>query len=156
MPKQKRSSAVVRDFDSQLRLAVYQHTIRTGRVPLVAEMARAFSCPVRKIRDALTRLSESHAFMLQEDGELWRVAPFSAIATAFPVRIGKLSLWANCIWDALGIPAMLKKDATIDSACACCNYEMKLDVKKGSLLQDEGVIHIAVPARDWYKDVVFT
>jgi hypothetical protein len=156
MPKQKQSSAVVREFDSQLRLAVYGYTIRTGRVPLVAEMARAFSCPVRKVRDALTRLSESHAFMLQETGELWRVAPFSAISTAFPVHVGKRSWWANCIWDALGIPAMLKKDATIDAACACCNYEMKLDVKKGSLLQDEGVIHIAVPARDWYKDVVFT
>jgi Alkylmercury lyase len=156
MPKRKQSSAVVRDFDSQLRLAVYGHTIRTGQVPLVAEMARAFSCPVRKVRDALTRLSESHAFMLQQDGELWRVAPFSAIATAFTVRVGKRSWWANCIWDALGIPAMLKKGATINAACACCNYEMKLDVRKGSLLQVEGLIHIAVPAREWYKDVVFT
>ena len=156
MSKQKSPSAAVRDFDSQLRLAVYRHTIRTRRVPLLAEMAQAFSCPVRKVRDALARLSESHAFMLQEDGELWRVAPFSAIPTAFPVRIGKRSWWSNCIWDALGIPAMLKRDAKIDAACACCNYEMKLEVKKGKLLQDEGIIHIAVPACDWYKDVVFT
>jgi alkylmercury lyase-like protein len=153
MPKQDRSSS---DFDSKLRLSVYRHTIRTGRVPTVAEIARALSSPARKTRDALTRLSESHAFMLQEDGELWRVAPFSAISTAFPVQVGKRSYWGNCTWDALGIPAMLKQDARIDAACSCCNYEMKLDVKKGKLLRDDGVIHIAVPARDWYKDVVFT
>jgi Alkylmercury lyase len=156
MPKRKQASAATRDFDSQLRLAVYQHTIRNGQVPLVADMARAFSCSVRTVRDALTRLSESHAFMLRQDGELWRVAPFSAIATAFPVRLGKHSWWGNCIWDALGIPAMLKKDAAIDAACACCNYEMKLEVTRHKLLHKEGIIHIAVPARDWYKDVVFT
>ena len=156
MPKRKQPSATTRNFDSQLQLAVYRHTICNGRVPLVAEMARAFSCPVRKIRDAIKRLSESHAFMLQDHGELWRVAPFSAISTAFPVRIGRRSWWGNCIWDALGIPAMLKKDAIIDAACACCNYEMKLEVTRHKLLQNEGIIHIAVPARDWYKDVVFT
>jgi hypothetical protein len=155
MPRQKPFSGA-RDFDSQLRLVVYRHTIRTGRVPLVSEMARAFSCPVPKVRSALARLSESHAFMLQENGELWRVAPFSAISTAFPVRIKKCSWWGNCIWDALGIPAMLKNDAKIDAACACCNYEMKLEVKRGKLLQNDGIIHIAVPARDWYEDVVFT
>ena len=94
--------------------------------------------------------------MLQENGELWRVAPFSAIPTAFPVRLGKKSWFGNCIWDALGIPAMLNKDATIDAACGCCNLGMPLDIVKGKLRQTEGVIHIAVPARDWYKDVVFT
>jgi hypothetical protein len=125
-------------------------------VPLVAEIARALSCPRQKVREALLRLSEGHAFMLQENGELWRVAPFSAIATAFPVCVGKRSWWANCVWDALGIPAMLNKDALIDAGCACCNFEMPLAVKSGKLLQDQGVIHIAVPARDWYKDVVFT
>jgi hypothetical protein len=119
-------------------------------------MARALNRSNKKVREALLRLSESHAFMLQKNGELWRVAPFSAIATAFPVRIGRRSWWGNCIWDALGIPAMLRKDAHIDAACACCNYEMPLTVQKGKLLQKEGIIHIAVPACDWYKDVVFT
>jgi len=33
---------------------------------------------------------------------------------------------------------------------------MTLRVKAGSLLPHEGVIHVAVPARRWYEDVVFT
>jgi hypothetical protein len=156
MPRAKQASPKAGDFDSRLRLLVYRQTIRTGRVPLVAEIARALSCARKKVGEALLRLSETHGFMLQENGELWRVAPFSAIATAFPVRVDKRSWWANCIWDALGIPAMLNKDALIDAGCSCCNLDMPLAIKNGKLLQDDGVIHIAVPARDWYKDVVFT
>src|SRR5256884_10002145 len=76
--------------------------------------------------------------------------------SAFPVRIGNRSYYGNCIWDALGIPAMLHKDAQIDASCGCCNLEMLLKVENGRLLGPEGLIHIAVPARDWYKDIVFT
>lgn len=94
--------------------------------------------------------------MLQENGELWRAAPFSCIPTAFPVTAGKRSWFANCIWDALGIPAMLGKDAHIAASCGCCNLDMPIEVKDGKLRSGKGLIHIAVPARDWYKDVVFT
>jgi len=157
VPKRdNKSGTAVSTIDNGLRLFVYKFLIRTGRVPLIAEMAKSMSCSEKKVRVALGRLSENHAFMMQKDGELWRAAPFSAIPTAFPVRIGKRSYWGNCIWDALGIPAMLKKDADIAASCSCCNLQMPLQVRHGKLLQRAGVIHIAVPARDWYKDVVFT
>jgi Alkylmercury lyase len=143
-------------IDTKLRLFVYRHLIRSGRAPLVAEMAKGLSWPKSQVESSLDRLSASHAFMRQENGELWRAAPFSAIPTAFPVRVGKRSWWANCIWDALGIPAMLQEDATIDASCGCCNLSIELRVKRSRLTGDPGVIHIAVPARDWYKDIVFT
>jgi hypothetical protein len=142
--------------DSRLRLFVYRQLIAQGRCPTVSEMARSLGLTTRSVRASLARLSESHAFMTQDNGELWRIAPFSAIPTPFPVRIGKRSWYGNCIWDALGIPAMLGKDAEIDAACGCCNYPMPLIIRSGKLLPADGIIHIAVPARDWYKDVVFT
>jgi len=142
--------------DRRLRQFVYGYILRRERVPSVAEMAKAVSLPTKRVRASLERLCQSHAFMMQEDGELWRAAPFSAIPTAFPVRIGKRSWFGNCIWDALGIQAMLGQDAVIDAACGCCNYQMPIEVKSGKLQSKTGVIHIAVPARDWYKDVVFT
>lgn len=145
-----------RGFDSRLRLFVYREMIRGGRAPFVREMANGLKTSVAKVRAGLNRLSQSHAFMTQEDGELWRVAPFSAIPTAFPVKVGKRSWFGNCIWDALGIPAMLGKDAEIGAACGCCNLDMRLRVRRGKLVEEDGVIQIAVPARDWYKDVVFT
>jgi hypothetical protein len=143
-------------FDNRLRLFVYGQMIRKGKCPTVAEMAKGLPSSAAKVRAALSRLSETHAFMLQENGELWRVAPFSAVATAFPVTIGKHTWFANCIWDALGIPAMLGKNARIGAACGCCNQDMPVEIRSGKLIADEAIIHIAVPARDWYKDVVFT
>jgi hypothetical protein len=142
--------------DAQLRLFVYRHIIARGRCPTLAQMAKSLRRSTKSVCASLARLSESHAFMTQDNGELWRIAPFSAVPTPFPVRIGKRSWYGNCIWDALGIPAMLAKDARIDAACGCCNYEMPLEIQDGRLLSTKGIIHIAVPARDWYKDVVFT
>lgn len=144
------------EFDNSLRLYTYRHVVASGKAPTVAQAASEMGSNEAAVRAAYARLSESHAFMLTESGELWRVAPFSAIPTAFPVESGGQTYYANCIWDALGIPAMLGQDATIPSSCACCNLEMRLLVKAGSLLPHEGLIHVAVPARRWYEDVVFT
>lgn len=143
-------------YDVHLRQSIYRHFVREGRAPTVAEMAAALSAPVRKVRAALEQLAQTHAFVLQETGELWRAAPFSAVPTAFPVRARKRAWYGNCIWDALGIPAMLHQNARIDASCGCCNYEMVLNIKNGRLLGPKGIIHIAVPARHWYEDIVFT
>jgi hypothetical protein len=142
--------------DAHLRQFIYRHFIREGRAPTVAEMAAALSFSMRKTRSALGRLARTHAFVLQENGELWRAAPFSAVPTAFPVRSGKRAWYGNCIWDALGIPAMLHQNARIDTSCGCCNYEMVLRVEECRLLAPKGIVHIAVPARRWYDDIVFT
>jgi hypothetical protein len=142
--------------DSALRGFIYRHLIDRGRAPTIAEMTGALRESRRTIRAGLRRLSETHAFMLQENGELWRAAPFSAVPTAFPVQVGKRQLWGNCIWDALGIPAMLGRDATIGASCGCCNHRMVVEISQGKLRAPAGMIHIAVPARHWYDDVVFT
>ena len=143
-------------FDDKLRQFIYAFFIHQQRAPRVAEMPAALSRSLHEVKASLKRLAQSHAFVLQEGGELWRAAPFSAVPTAFPVEIGKRQWCANCIWDALGIPAMLHKDARIPASCGCCNHEMVLNVKQGRVSGAKGVIHIAVPARHWYDDVVFT
>ncbi len=144
------------EFDNSLRLYAYRRVVASGKAPTMAEAARDMASSEAAIRSAFARLSESHAFMLTEAGELWRVAPFSAIPTAFPVESGGHTYYANCIWDALGIPAMLGQDATIPASCACCNLEMTLRVEGESLLCHDGLIHVAVPTRRWYEDVAFT
>jgi hypothetical protein len=143
-------------LDARLRLYIYRFFISHGRSPSVAEMIRGMAHPLNDLKAALERLSQTHAFVLQENGELWRAAPFSAVPTAFPVKVGRRSYYSNCIWDALGIPAMLHRDARIDASCACCNFEMVLNVKDGQLLPHKGLGHFAVPASQWYQDIVFT
>jgi hypothetical protein len=47
----------------------------------MAEMASQFKSQ-KHLDVALQRLCASHAFLFQENGELWRAAPFSAVPTA--------------------------------------------------------------------------
>lgn len=143
-------------FDGRVRLFVYRYLLSRERCPTVAEISRGLEASSAKVHARLARLSESHAFMTQENAELWRAAPFSCIPTAFPVRVGKKSWFGNCIWDALGIAACLNKDVKIGAACGCCNLDMPIKIRRGKLLPAEGIIHFAVPARHWYRDVVFT
>src|SRR5262249_39297977 len=111
-----------------------------------------------EVKDALLRLSEGHAVVVADTQtcDLWRVAPFSAVPTAFEVRAGKKRWWANCIWDGMGILAALNKDGGVITACPCCNEHMTLSIKGGKLTPGAGVIHFQVPVREWYQDLVFT
>ncbi len=143
-------------FDTKVRLHVYDHFIKSGRVPTLAEAAEALTSTASEVRAAYQRLADGKALVLQENREILMAEPFSAVPTPFVVESGKRSWWANCIWDALGVPAMLKEDARILTSCGCCGDVMTLEVKEGRLLKAGGVAHFAIPARDWWKNVVFT
>ena len=111
-------------LDTSLRLFIYRHVIAKCRAPSIAEMAKRFKS--RKQVDAvLQRLCASHAFVLQENGELWRAAPFSAVPTAFPVRIGRRSWYANAFGTHLAsLRCSLKMPGSMRPAAAaiwrCC------------------------------------
>jgi len=151
-----RASETTKAMDVRLRQFIYRHFIQKEKAPRIREMAAALKCNPREINAGLGRLSRSHAIMVEESGELWRAAPFSAVPTAFPVEMGPRRYWANCIWDALGIPAMLRHDGVIRSSCGCCNLAMTVKVEKGKVAGAKGIIHFGVPARHWYQDIVFT
>jgi len=143
-------------MSDDLRLFIYRHIVSKGRAPRVSQISQALNTSRSKTKSTLARLAESHAIVLQDNGEIWRAAPFSAVPTTFPVHVGKHTYYGNCIWDALGIPATLKKDATVSASCACCNFEMPLHVRNGKLAEKSGTVHFAVAARHWYEDIVFT
>ena len=79
-----------------------------------------------------------------------------AVATPFAVHVAGRLYHANCIWDGLGIAAMLSCDARVATACACCGEAMEARVEGGELAPLEGVAHFAVPARRWWQDIVHT
>jgi hypothetical protein len=56
-------------------------------------------------------------------GELLMVHPFSAVPTAFR-----------------------------ETQCGCCGDAMTLTIRNGGLEDSTGVVHVAVPARDWWRD----
>ena len=65
--------------------------------------------------------------------------------------------FANCIWDALGIPAMLGGvDARIETRCSDCGEALAVEVQDHTVRGDSQVVHFAVPAARWWDDIVFT
>lgn len=142
-------------FEKRVRLRVYTQFITTGQAPTSQEVASALSCSLSDLQAAYRRLAAGKALVLQKSGEVLMAEPFSAVPTPFTVEVGTQWWWGNCIWDALGIPALLKQDARIVTACGCCNEAMTLEVRNGMLLKAPGVVHFAIPAREWWKDVVF-
>jgi mercuric reductase len=139
--------------DDQVRARVYDVTMRSGRPPLVAELAAHFGATAAEVSESLQRLAAGRVLVVRE--EVVMAAPFSAVATPFVVESGGVSYFGNCIWDALGIPAMLQRDAEIRTSCGDCGTAMSVRVENG-VAHGDGLIHFALPARQWWNDIVFT
>ena len=143
--------------DSLIRHHVYAMTMAVGLPPTVADLCLATRIPEPELRAGLRRLAAGHILVLQpESGEILMAAPFSAVPTAFLVQTPRYRSFANCIWDALGIPAMLSEPAVIRTGCGCCGENMELKVGTGGLEAGEGIVHFAIPAARWWEDIVFT
>lgn len=144
-------------INTLIRHHVYRHFIDVGSPPTVEETARALDLAVGEVERAYRRLDEDHALVLTPGAlRIWMAMPLSAVSTAFRVRAGEQSWWANCAWDALGIPAMLGRNARVVTTCGDCDEPMTLTVEEGALVETEGVVHFAVPAAKWWDDVGFT
>ena len=141
--------------DRAVRIAVYEHAVERSVPPRATALADRCGLGVERVRESLERLADARALVLQpQSREILMAAPFSAVPTAFAVRAAGRTYHANCIWDALGIPAMLGVDALVETACACCGEAMAPRVEGGRLAPLEGVAHFAVPARRWWQDIV--
>ena len=109
------------------------------------------------VREALGRLAAQRIVVLQPaSDELLMLPPFSAVPTPFVVHSRRHTSFANCAWDALGVPVTLGEPGEIVAACGCCGESMRLDASADAPPQGSGVIHFAVPAVRWWDNVVFT
>lgn len=144
---------VMQDHTAELRLRIYGHWIATGRAPLGDELSVALN---RDVRPGLEELAAAHTIVLEAGTDTIRMAhPFSAIATAYGVESDGVSYWANCAWDSLGIAAMLGRDTDAMAQCAECGGPVDLSVRGGAVC-DQAIIHLVVPARRFWDDIVFT
>lgn len=143
-------------LDKEIRYHVYDYVMREGLPPTIAETSSALARSPDEVRISFQRLAYEHVLVLQKgNGEILMANPFSAVPTPFIVKVGSRSYYGNCIWDAMGIPAMLKQNATIEASCGCCSTAMSLKITKGSLEDARGLAHFAIPAAHWWDDIVF-
>ncbi len=149
--------AALDDFDLRVRRHVYRHFVERGRAPALEEIARALGAGQGEVERSLRRLHDAHALVLEQGAPAIRMAhPFSAVETRHRVRSAGRWWHANCAWDAFGIPAALGVDGHVSSRCACCDEPIDIDVVGRRPVQEESVVHVLLPARRWWEDIVFT
>jgi hypothetical protein len=118
-----------------------------------AELAR----PVDAVAAALRRLAQGHVLVLQPGSdEILMANPFSAVPTAFQVEADGRMYWGNCVWDALGILAMLNADGRVRTVCGDCGAALTVTVRDGAVGDAPSVAHFSVPTRHWWDNIVFT
>ena len=133
--------------DLELRNRIYSYFVEHGRAPTRAEIGDDA---------ALQRLHDEHALVLDSDtGEIRMANPFSALPTPYRVDSEGGSWYANCAWDAFGIPAALRADGHVSATCGDCGDPIEVDLQDGPAPADY-VFHVVVPARQWWDDIVFT
>jgi hypothetical protein len=144
-------------FDTNVRQAVYQHFASTGQAPLLATVAAQLVCSEDDVRLAYGRLRANRVLLLEPDGETIRMAPpFSGVPTPHAVDVGRQTYFANCAWDALGIPAALHQEAVVHSSCGQSGTSLRLEVGLGGPEPSDWLFHCQVPAARWWVDLVFT
>src|SRR6058998_3626744 len=139
------------ESDIAVRNRTYGRFVELGRAPTPAEVGEP-----DEVLAAWRRLHEAHALVLNAATDELRMAnPFSAVPTAYRVEARERWWYANCAWDAFGVCAALHADGRIETSCADCGEPLAVEVQDGRPDDDSLLFQCLVPARDWWKDIVF-
>jgi len=140
-----------------VRIHVFREAAATARVPQAPEIASAIGQPEADVRAALRHLAANKVLILApNDGNIWAANPFCAVPSGFRVDAAGKRYWGICIWDAMGIAAALGKDVVISASCGDCGERMVVEVRDSQLARGEGIVHFAIPARNWWDNIGFT
>jgi hypothetical protein len=144
-------------FDWNVRNIVYTTILEQTVPPTVDETAATLGISPDDVRSSYERLDGRHALFLTPGTHVVRMAhPFSGVPTDFRVESGGRAYWANCAWDALGIPAALRADTRIDARAGDDGEPIRLAVDGGRVMGWDGVVHFPLPFRRWYDDLIET
>ncbi|MFI1572664.1 alkylmercury lyase family protein [Streptomyces anulatus] len=108
--------APIEDGLRAVQQAVLRHFAATGSAPGTADLEPAAAAAGRTAAEVLDELAQEDFLTLDPEGRIRAAYPFSAVPTPHRVTIaGGVQVWSMCAIDALGIPAMLGRDAVITS-----------------------------------------
>ena len=146
-------------FDRDVRVTIAECIRERGAVPSLAEVADRVAAPVAEVADSFGRLAAARVMILRPGTtELLSFNPFAAGPTEFRVRSGGYLWSALCAWDAFGVAAAVNDDGLVLGHCAdVCGVPLEVRLAGDAVGALDGVVmQFALPARDWWKDIVFT
>jgi hypothetical protein len=145
------------ELETRVKLAVYAHLAETGLAPTAARVAERAAASVEQVLAAFAGLAARRLLVLGEDGASIRMAPpFSGVPTPHRVEVDGTGYFANCAWDALGVPAALHRPAVVRSRCGQSSEPLELRVGPEGPEPSDWLFHCLVPAAHWWDDIVFT
>jgi len=142
----------------RVRTFIYEHFAKTAQAPDLTTIAQQVGLSRVQATEMLNALHEIHALFLDPGTTIIRIAnPFSGVPTPFEVDVNGKRYWANCAWDSFGVIAALQAtDGVIHATCAQSDTPLQLQVHQGEVVDTAAIIHILVPFREWYQNMVFT
>jgi hypothetical protein len=146
------------EHDWQIRVFIYEFFVANGRAPTTTETAQHFNVGENEASNAYRRLHDAHQIMLEAGTHEIRMAnPLSAVVTDYRVQVNDVWLYANCAWDTVGIAAMCAADTLIEATLPLSRETVTYRVVNGQLQADEVFqVHIALPVRQWYDNLIHT
>jgi Alkylmercury lyase len=143
----------------ELRFIVYRHFVDTGTAPSRDTLIDVVG-DLGTVDVLLRDLHDRHMLVLDDRphrrGEIRMALPFAAEPTNFRVTTDHGAWWANCAWDSFAILAALRTDGHIDSTWSDTGKPVEVAIADRRLDTSEGSIHFAVPASQWWDDIVRT
>jgi hypothetical protein len=146
-------------LDRDVRVTIAECIRERGAVPSQAEVADRVAAPAGDVALSFGRLAAARVMILRPGTtEILSFNPFASGPTDFQVRSGGREWTALCAWDAFGVAAALKDDGLVLGHCAdACGVPLEVRLAGDAVGALDGVVmQFALPARDWWKDIVFT
>lgn len=140
-------------FDRQVRAQVYRMMAGGASTVDATAVGESRGWDVPEVEASLGRLANEHRIALVDGGfQVWMAHPFSGIETNYQAVIGDRSWYANCAWDALAILTLLGNGEARATGAA---GELVWKVENGKVTP-RGIIHMLVPAANFWDDIGFT
>lgn len=143
-----------------LRIFIYDRLLVAGLPPSTAEIGAHFGIGAAGARAAIASLKIGKTILPHPDtGEIWMAGPFASRPSDYRVHGSRVSWWANCAWDMLGVARIARERVRVDTQCTDCGEPVTLDVDPEwgvTGYARDMVVHFLVPARRWYDDIGFT
>lgn len=117
---------------NDVRVEVYRAFVEDGRASQAKEVSARLRLPLEQVAESLRELADDHVIaFLPGTEDLWLAHPFCAIRVPFEVSAGRRSWDAICIWDALGILALVDSDGQVSTASPECRQPIQVSVADG-------------------------
>ncbi len=144
-------------IEGRVRQFVFERAARTGVVPQTPAIAEALGLSGEDVSATLKRLAAAKVLILApNDGDIWAANPFCAVPSGIRVIAEGNRYWAICAWDAMGVVAAVQAEtAVITAPCGDCGEILNLQFENHELKHANGIVHFAVPAREWWKNIGF-